>query len=828
MLVSYDWLKRYVDINVSADVLAEKLTSAGITVDLVHYPGEMLSNIRAGRIMRIDKHPDADKLVVCQLDMGEGYNDFLNEQGWLQIVTGASNVREGQVVPVALHNSDVVDKKIKKSRLRGVESFGMLCSKEELNVPPAVDEPDGIWILDGLGVEPGDDCIAKLLLNDPVLELDLTPNRSDCLSVINLAREVSAVLGTELHLPEISYQESERRVADLAAITVQDADLCPRYLGRLVEDLQLAPSPYWLQHCLASAGVRSINNVVDISNFVMLEYGCPMHTFDYDTLQNHAVIVRRAQEGEQIVTLDEQKRELTAENLLICDGANRGICVAGVMGGLNTEITAATKNVFLETAVFNAVSIRRTARALGLHSEASQRYEKGVNIAALDDVSRRTMQLMAEICGGKPAAGVIDVFAPEAQAKMQPLQVALRPARVNAVLGTDFSEEEIISAIARLKFACHKEGDAYLVTIPLWRQDISLEVDLIEEVARLLGFDCIPTTLPQGAMTEGKRTPQQRFLENVKNAVVGLGANEVINYGFISPREWERLQLPAEHKLRDTVHILNPLNEEQSIMRTTLLPGLLKCAARNSSRRNQDLLLFEQGMVFMPRAEQQAELPDEVNTLAVLGYGQTPAGWQQAGQPYDYFQLKGLLEALLTECKIPAQAIKFVPAAADELPYMHPGRTAALYINDEYVGYVGELHPKAQAEYELTQRPVVMEINLDVLLAQFDMFQNLNGGAVYRKLPKFPAAVRDIAVVLDKNISAAELEKKIAFAGGEYLTAITLFDVYENLTLGLNRRSLAYNLTFQCPERTLTVEEVNAAFDNILAAVKELGGELRS
>lgn len=828
MLVSYDWLKRYVDINVSADVLAEKLTSAGITVDLVHYPGEMLSNIRAGRIMRIDKHPDADKLVVCQLDMGAGYNDFLNEQGWLQIVTGATNVREGQVVPVALHNSDVVGKKITKSRLRGVASFGMLCSKEELNVPPAVDEPDGIWILDGLGVEPGDDCIAKLLLNDPVLELDLTPNRSDCLSVINLAREVSAVLGTELHLPEISYQESERRVADLAAITVQDADLCPRYLGRLVEDLQLAPSPYWLQHCLASAGVRSINNVVDISNFVMLEYGCPMHTFDYDTLQNHAVIVRRAQEGERIVTLDEQERELTAENLLICDGANRGICVAGVMGGLNTEITAATKNVFLETAVFNAVSIRRTARALGLHSEASQRYEKGVNIAALDDVSRRTMQLMAEICGGKPAAGVIDVFAPEAQAKMQPLQVALRPARVNAVLGTDFSEEEIISAIARLKFACHKEGDAYLVTIPLWRQDISLEVDLIEEVARLLGFDCIPTTLPQGAMTEGKRTPQQRFLENVKNAVVGLGANEVINYGFISPREWERLQLPAEHKLRDTVHILNPLNEEQSIMRTTLLPGLLKCAARNSSRRNQDLLLFEQGMVFMPRAEQQAELPDEVNTLAVLGYGQTPAGWQQAGQPYDYFQLKGLLEALLTECKIPAQAIKFAPAAAEELPYMHPGRTAALYINDEYIGYLGELHPKAQAEYELTQRPVVMEINLDVLLAQFDMFQNLNGGAVYRKLPKFPAAVRDIAVVLDKNISAAELEKKIAFAGGEYLTAITLFDVYENLTLGLNRRSLAYNLTFQCPERTLTVEEVNAAFDNILAAVKELGGELRS
>ncbi len=824
MLVSYDWLKRYVDINVSADVLAEKLTSAGITVDLVHYPGEMLSNIRAGRIMQIDKHPDADKLVVCQLDMGEGYTDYLNEQGWLQIVTGAPNVRVGQIVPVALHNSDVVGKKIKKSKLRGVSSFGMLCSKEELNVQPAVGEPDGIWILDDIpGIQVGDDCIAALLLNDPVLELDLTPNRSDCLSVINLAREVAAVLGTELHLPEISYTESERQVGDLAAITVQDADLCPRYLGRLVEDLHLAASPYWLQHCLAAAGVRSINNVVDISNFVMLEYGCPMHTFDYDTLQGHAIIVRRAGAGEQIVTLDEQQRELTTENLLICDGADRGICVAGVMGGLNTEITSDTKNVFLETAVFNPVSIRRTARALGLHSEASQRYEKGVNIAALDDVSRRTMQLLAEICGGKPAAGCIDVFAPEARAKLQPLQVKLRPAKVNAVLGTDFSEDEVLSAIKALKFAYSPDNDGYLVTIPLYRQDISLEVDLIEEVARLLGFDRIPTTLPTGAMTEGKRTPQQRFLENVKNAMVGLGANETINYGFISPREWERLQLPEDDQLRNVVKILNPLNEEQSIMRTTLLPGLLKCAARNNSRRNQDLLLFEQGVVFLPDSEQPEELPAEVNTLAVLACGQTPAGWQQGAQAYDFFQMKGLLTALLAQCKI--VGAKFVAA---KLPYLHPGRAAALYIGDTYAGYLGELHPRVQAAYELNQRPVVMELNLDELFAAAEMISQLNGGALYHRLPKFPAAVRDIAVVLDKKISAAELEAKIAGAGGKHLEAITLFDVYESLSLGPNRRSLAYNLTFQRADSTLTVEEVNAAFDNIVAAVKELGGELRS
>ena len=824
MLVSYDWLKRYVDINVSADVLAEKLTSAGITVDLVHYPGEMLSNIRAGRIMRIDKHPDADKLVVCQLDMGEGYTDYLNEQGWLQIVTGATNVREGQVVPVALHNSTVVDKKITKSKLRGVASFGMLCSKEELNVQPAVGDVDGIWILDDMPeIQPGADCIAALLLNDPVLELDLTPNRSDCLSVINLAREVSAVLGTELHLPEISYQESERQVQDLASIKVQDPDLCPRYLGRLVEDLQIAPSPYWLQHCLASAGVRSINNVVDVSNFVMLEYGCPMHTFDYDTLQGHGVIVRRAKAGEQIVTLDEQERELNQENLLICDAADRGICVAGVMGGLNTEITEQTKNVFLETAFFNAVSIRRTARALGLHSEASQRYEKGVNVAAIDDVSRRTMQLLAELCGGKPAAGCIDCFAEEAQAKLQPLQVPLRPARVNALLGTDFTDEEIISAIEALKFAYNKTADGWLVTIPLWRQDVSLEVDLIEEVARLQGFGRIPTTLPYGAMTEGKRTAKQRFAEHVKTTLVGLGANEVINYGFVSPREWDRLHLAADDKLRENVQILNPLNEEQSVMRTTLLPGLLKTAARNASRRNQDLLLFEQGMVFWPKAEAADELPDELSTLAVLGLGHTPACWRQQGAAYDYFQLKGLLEAWLAQCKVHGAVYK--PA---QLPYLHPGRSAAIYLGDDYLGCLGELHPSVQAEYELPLRPVVLELNLETLFQAAEMFQQLNGGAVYQKLPKFPPAVRDMAVVLDKKVSAAELEAKMAYAGGKYLSNIALFDVYESLALGPNRRSLAYNLTFQRPDGTLTVEEVNEAFEAILAAVQELGGELRS
>lgn len=811
MLVSYEWLKRYVDINVSADTLAEKLTLAGITVDLVHYPGEGLSNIIAGRIMQIDRHPDADKLVVCQLDMGPDYNEFLNEQGWLQIVTGASNVKVGQIVPVAVHNSSVAAGKIKKSKLRGVESFGMLCSKEELNVQPALTDEYGIWILDDT-IAPGTDCIEALWLNDPVLELDLTPNRNDCQSVVNLAREVAAVLGTELHLPEISYTAGERKISDLATLQVQDDKLCPRYLARMIEGLEIAPSPYWMQHFLGASGVRSINNVVDVSNFVMLEYGCPMHTFDYDTLGGHGIIVRRANDGEKLTTLDEQERELNSENLLICDADNNAVCVAGVMGGLDTEITDATKNVLLEVAAFDLVSIRRTSRGLGLQTEASGRYEKGVNPAVLDDVSRRTIQLLAELCGGTPVDGVLDCNAYEEKQ----IRVRLRPAKVNAVLGTSFTEEEIIGAIKSLKFPIEKTDDGYMVDIPNYRRDIEIEEDLVEEVARLQGFDKIPTTLPKGATTEGMRTPEQRFVDDVKNALVAFGGNEVINYGFISPKEWDRLNLAADDVRRDTIKILNPLNEEQSIMRTTLAPGMLKTAARNLNRRNQDLLLFEQGMAFLPNGDE--ELPREESRVAILATGQSGKGWATPAVEFDFYRMKGIVEGLLAKLKI--ENVSFRPLS--DMSFMHPGRTAALYVGDVYAGYLGEVHPKVLANYEIKPRTMLAELDLTALFAA-------KAGVVrYQALPKFPAAVRDIAVVLDKSVSFAKLSDAIWAAGGAYLTDVALFDVYENITLGLNRRSLAYNLTFRCADRTLTVDEVNEAFDNILNAVKALGGELRA
>lgn len=802
MLVSYEWLKRYVDITVDAEELGKKLTMAGITVDLVHFPGKNISNVLAGKIMEIEKHPDADKLVVCQIAMGDEYKDNLGENGLLQIVTGAPNVLVGQTVPVAVHNSMLPGGKIKKSKLRGVPSMGMLCSKNELDVEPALTDVDGIWILDDK-IPAGADCVKSLMLDDPILELDLTPNRSDCMSIINLAREVSAILGTDMHFPDLEFIESDEVVDDIAKITVEDADICPRYTGRVIKGLKVEPSPYWLQHCLNTAGVRSINNIVDISNFVMLEYGVPMHTFDYKTLANNEIIVRRSVEGEKIVTLDEQERELPTGSLLICDG-EKAICVAGVMGGLNTEVEDDTTDILLEVAAFNNVSIRKTSRALGLRSEASQRYEKGVDISNLDVVSRRAMSLLSKLCGGKVAKGIIDVD----NSDLKQAVVMLKPEKVNRDLGTDFTEEEIVGAISSLKFDMEKVEGGYAVTIPFYRPDISYEVDLTEEVVRLLGFDRVPTTLPYGTMTEGKLTAEQSFNKKVKELLMANKANEIINYGFISPKEWDKLQLPADHKFRETVEIMNPLNEDQSIMRTTLVTGMLNSAARNHNRRQNDLLLFETGMTFTVCGD---ELPVETKTLAVVASGKTANNWSTEGVARDYFYMKGILEFVLDAFRVENVSYK----AISDVPYLHPGRGAAVYVGDIYLGYIGEIHPTVKANYGLKDRATVMEINLH------ELFMNIQAIPQYKSLPKFPSSVRDMAIVVDKAVPVQEIEDNIKANGGKFLIDVSLFDVYEGLQLGIENRSLAYNLTYQCDERTLTVEEVTADFDKTVALLAE-------
>ena len=799
MLVSYKWLEKYVDINVDADKLAELLTMAGITVDLVHHP-KPISGIVAGKIKEIEKHPNADKLVICQIDMGKEV---------LQIVTGAANVEVGQTVPVATVGAQLPGGKIKAAKLRGVPSFGMLCSQSELKVDETTEGKAGIWILPD-DIAAGTDLVKELMLDDAVLELDLTPNRSDCLSIINVAHEVATILGTPMHLSEIEYEESSVKIEDMAKVTVQNTALCPRYTARMVQNVTIAPSPLWMQHFLRTAGIRPINNVVDVSNFVLLEWGQPLHTFDYDKLKQKEIVVRQAEKAEKIITLDDQERELTKDMLLICDG-NSPVCVAGVMGGQNSGIDDDTKAILLETAYFNPVSIRHTSRDLGLRSESSMRFEKGVDRANLDTVSRRAIQLMVDHCGGKAVSGIID-SAPELPALTE---VFVRPAKVNAVLGTGYSEEQIMGAIKSLNFKITAKNDGYNVVIPSYRPDITGEVDLVEEVARLLGFDNIPTTLPYGSTSCGKRTEEQSFMDNLVDFCADLGLNQIVSYSFNSPKEWDKLNLAADSKLRDNVVIMNPLNDDQKVMRTTLLAGLLKAAARNNSRRNKDLLLFEKGNVFLPMGE---VLPEEKPYLGILAMGKDDSRWYGAGTERDFFYVKGILEAVCGRFGIKNCEIRKTKGYA----YLHPGRAGEIFIDNNYAGFIGEIHPLVADNYELTGKAVVMQLDLSVVYPEVTVIP------FYKALPKFPASARDMALVAALDVSAYAIEAVIKKHGGEYLKKVELFDIYQGAQVMDGYRSLAYGLTFQCDERTLTDEEVNNAFEAILAALdKELSVKLR-
>jgi len=794
MQVSYKWLQRYVDITISPEELGEKLTMAGITVDVVRRPWQGIDGLVAGDVLSVEQHPNADRLHVCRVNVGEGEP--------LQIVCGAPNVAAGQKVIIAMLGAHLPGGKISKGKLRGVESFGMICSLAELNVEDSAEGKAGIYVLPQ-DTPVGTDIVELFMLDDAILELDLTPNRADCLSIINVAREVAAVTGANFRLPEISYPETTEQIADLAKIAVADALLCPRYTARLVKNVKIGPSPLWMQHFLRTAGMRPINNVVDISNFVLMEYGQPLHTFDYDTLVNHEILVRPAQPGEKMVTLDRQERLLPERAILICDG-EKPVCIGGVMGGLNSEVTGDTSNILVEAAAFDRVSIRRTSRQLGLRSEASLRFEKGVDLFNLDAASRRSVQLMVELCGAEAVSGMLDTYTGEAKVT----QVMLRPAKVNAILGTAWTEKAMVDAIAKLNFPMIKQSDGYLVDIPSYRQDITGEIDLVEEVARLLGFDHIPVSLPCGAMTQGRRTEEQSFYDNVTNSCAALGLRQVVNYSFISPKDADALMLPEDHPWRQVVSIMNPLNEEQSVMRTSLLPGLLQTATRNNSRRNLDLALFEQGHVFLPQGQ---ELPEEPLYLGALIMGKDCTGWYCGGTEMDFFYLKGIFESLLVRCGVEYWWVE----ATFAYPFLHPGRGAKIIVGGEEAGFIGEIHPQVAKNYELNGRACVLQLELGKLFAARKKRKDISS------LPKFPATTRDIALVAKMDIPASLIEKTIVEGGGKYLTKIELFDVYQGAQVAEGYRSLAYGLTFQAVDRTLTDDEVNGYFKNILSDLGE-------
>lgn len=889
MQVSTKWLKDYIEINLTADELAEKFTLAGIPVENVIKSGEGLEKVVTGRIEELTAHPDSDHLLVCQMNVGA--------EELLQIVTGAPNVKQGQVVPVALVGANLpCGKKISKGKMRGVASNGMLCSADELKIEG---DSSGIYIL------PDDTPIglpaAKVLgLDDDILEFELTANRGDCFSVIGLVRELAVLTNKKPRFPEITVDENdERNAADLVKIGIDAPDLCARFSARVLTNVKLAPSPEWIVRRLEGAGMRAINNVVDVTNFVMLEMGQPLHAYDFDEVKGHELTARRAVEYEPLHTLDDTNRLAKGGELVIAD-AEKAAGLAGIMGGFESEITEKTTTVILEAASFNYASIRRTSRAVGLHTEASGRFERGTNIngtvAALD----RVAQLLQQMGACKVCKGVVDVYpTPKPEVKIK-----FTPAQINARLGTNYSDAEILDVLEALGFKVKNVGgvdeltdevvdkissatknftkaarslgkkstaenfvknigatfgnifktadakaheikdlgvedfikglgsdvenmvkstelklsSAYEATVPDWRNDVTIPDDLSEEVARIFGFDKIPSTLPKGNQ-QGRQSAAQNFIDKIKDILTGLGMCEELSFAFTSEAMFDKMRVPADSELRRAVPIMNPLTDEAPLLRTTLLASVFENAARNFSRKNEDVRLFEVAPVFIPKALPVTEQPQEKQKLAGLLMGRRePKGWSQNPAQVDFYDAKGIVEELLAGLSI---ANYFVEAG--EHYALHPGKTAVFKKGRDVLVTVGEVHPAVAEALGIKKKIYVFEADVKTL-QKFAAKK-----FTFEHLPKYPSISRDLAILVEHDVAAGDVEKVIAKNAGEFFKGVTLFDVYTGERISADKKSLAFAIEFRSKERTLKDEEADAAFKNILSAVeKEFGAELRS
>ncbi len=807
MRVSYKWLKEYVDVTVSPGELADRLTLSGIAVEGVHEPGAGIEKVYTGKILNIEPHPNADRLTVCSVTTGGPEA--------IQIVTGATNIRAGDVVPVAVEGAHLAaGLVIKKSKLRGVESRGMLCSGQELGLDPKTmpaDQAHGIMILPpetslGLDIKP------VLGLDDAILELDLTPNRGDAMSMVGVAREVAALLGQKLRLPDIDVDETDESIDGRVKIDIKDTELCRRYVGKLFTGLKVGPSPGWMQERLRAAGVRPISNIVDITNYVMMELGQPLHAFDYDTLREGHIIVRRAEDGEVLVSLDGVERRLNSDMLVIADPGGP-VAVAGVMGGLATEVTENTRNVLLESAWFNPISIRKTSRVLGLRSESSSRFEKGIDLTGCHRAARRAAKLLAEMGAGQVASGVVDNY----PVPHVPKTIVLRPERIEHLVGTEINPDACREILNALEFGVQKNDQGLMVTVPGHRPDVSLEVDLIEEVARLHGYNLVPTTLPYGPTTQGARTREQSLAIAVKDRMASLGFREVVTYSFTSPDVFNKINLAGDSPLRGAMPLQNPLSEEHSVMRTVMLPGLLDVLRRNANRRVTSLSIFELGKVYLPQRD--ALLPDERQLLAAAAMGRTSRGWNKPSLEKDFYYIKGVLESLLAQSGV--SGASFEPLKDD--PSYHPGRAARLTAGGQLLGVLGEVHPDVVEKYELSGRVVAMEIDFAILAS-------MTGKAgKYKQIPRFPGIERDLAVVVELRVPVREIIGVVKKSGGNLLRQVELFDVYQGEQVQQGFQSLAFSLTFRADDRTLTDDEVagpmNAIRENLAG---KFGAQLRS
>ena len=810
MQVSVKWLKDYIDIEETPEQLADLLTMAGIPVENVVRADEGLEKVVTGKLTEVVPHPDSDHLQICTVDVGE--------KEPLTIVTGAPNVKQGQVVPVALVGAHLPNgQKISKGKLRGVASMGMLCSADELKMELAnlpEEQKTGIYILpDDTSV--GQPAAKALGLDDCVLEFELTANRGDCFSVFGIVREISVLTGRKPHWPEISVKEDDAAKAeDMVKIAIDAPDLCSRFSARILKNVKIGPSPEWMQKRLEGAGIRAINNVVDITNFVMVELGQPMHAYDYDEVVGHSLTARRANKGENVHTLDDSSRLAKGGELVIAD-AEKPAGLAGVMGGLETEITEKTTTVVLEAASFNGPSIRRTSRALGLHSEASGRFERGVDVTGTVRALDRAAQLLADMGACTVTKGVVDVY----PVKKEAAAVEFTAEEVNGRLGTSVSGEKMKSILENLGFGIEEKGTGtYHAIVPSWRNDVSCMEDISEEIARIYGFDHIPSTTPQGEIMEARQSVRQAFSDKIRRVLASLGMDEARSFAFTHPSMFDKLNVPEDSPLRRAIPIMNPLTDEYPLVRTTLLTNLFENATRNFSRKNEDVRLFELAPVFFPKALPVTEQPDEVLKLAgILAGRREPVGLGQDGAMLDFYDAKGIVEELFSALSISRYTVE-----AGEHFALHPGKTAIFKKGKEILAVVGEVHPAVQEAFGVTKKMYIFEMDVATLLA------NAAKTFTSQPLPRYPGISRDLALIVSDETAAADVERVIKKNAGPYFKNVALFDLYTGKQIGEGKKSLAFALHFQSGERTLTDEEIDAACKQIVESVgKEFGAELR-
>lgn len=791
MLLPIKWLKDYVDFDFDVKKLADGLSNSGSHVESVIIPSEGLDKIVVGKIEKIEKHPDADKLVVCSVNVGDEV---------LQIVTGAPNVFEGAIVPVALHGSTVAGGvKIKKGKLRGVESNGMLCSLEELGFYNSVipkEARNGIFIFPE-GTEIGKSALETLFMDSDILELEITPNRPDCLSIMGMAVETAASFDLKTKHKDIKIENEVDDFSDHFDDIVIETENCNRYYSKILKNIKIGPSPLWLQAYLMQAGVRPISNIVDLTNFVMLEYGQPLHAFDLDSLKNKKIVVRMAKDGEETVTLDGETRKLTSDDILITDGSEI-IGLAGIMGGLDSEITEKTVNVLLEGANFNKENIRKTSRRLNLRSEASSRFEKGIdpNLAktAVDRVCQLAEMLdIAEVVGGSKDVGDFD---------KAPKEIKLRLQKVNDLIGVDCTIDEVATILNRLEIETEVKGDYLLAKIPSLRLDLGIEEDLIEEVARIYGYDNVEPKKLRGTLTVGRKPRFRNVEDRIKNLLIGLGYSEFMTYSFVSPSSYEKANYKEDEK--NIIRILNPLGEDYSIMRTTIVPSMIDALAKNYVRGNENVGGFEIGNTFFPT---DGELPAEKLKLTM--------GFYDLG---DFYYLKESIEKLLWYL-----GINDLEVRRKEVSFLHPGRSAEFILKGESLGVFGEVHPKVLENYGLKKKAYVAELDFDKIV------ENTIGNYTYKELPKYPTMKRDFAFVMDRDIDSVELEKISKKYGKELLESFKVFDIYQGENIEEGKKSVAFSLVFRAADRTLEDAEVTEICEKIVAEIEsEIKAKLRS